>query len=391
MENYELVTSLGYPVLKPDLLSRIERAGEQSIGEQLDSGRGIPTDPCPGYRFFKPEGLSWIERWEELGVADRQKLEEGKLCTGSCQGGEGAAGRGKAIKEEEGGQKGFVASLERYQLFPDSSRAGLFLAPNSVQPRSQPRVKKEEATSCESALRAHQRTHRQVLGADPLTGALLAAPSLQQVLPGDAASVAQRATPAPRQELAGDPPSGVHRAAPSGQHGAPHGQNLPGDPPPGGSHTAGPAGHLQGVAQGTEQGPKLSAPPAVMDPHVDMLHCQRRLSLPGLPTSSVHPAAVPMGQPPPAAAKQKSIPGPRPAAVDAPSEMLHCLCHASRASLVIPHPPHLGQLQPGSRDAPGRAWLGIPCPARTLQLQQGCQSHPAAPNPRLCSIPDSLR
>uniref|UniRef100_A0A803TBF3 Uncharacterized protein n=1 Tax=Anolis carolinensis TaxID=28377 RepID=A0A803TBF3_ANOCA len=152
MENYELVTSLGYPVLKPDLLSRIERAGEQCVGDQLDSSRGIPTDPCPGYRFFKPESLSWIERWEELGVTDRQKLEEGKLCTGSCQGAVAAAARGKAIKEEEGGQKGFVASLERYQLFPDSSRAGLFLAPNSAQLRNQPRVKKEEAASCEPSL-----------------------------------------------------------------------------------------------------------------------------------------------------------------------------------------------------------------------------------------------
>lgn len=604
MENYELVTSLGYPVLKPDLLSRIERAGEQSIGDQLDSGRGIPADACPGYRFFKPEGLSWIERWEELGAADRQKLEEGKLCTGSCQ---AAAGRSKTIKEEEGGQKGFVASLERYQLFPDSSRAGLFLAPNTVQSRNQPRVKKEEAASCEpglcgpgrpsqglgsgpftcvvcgkcfrqkqglithgrihtgekpypclecgkrfrqrpnllthqrvhtgerpfpclrcgkrfsqkanlaahqrthavqeglispepkapvqrgnrqvekpfpcnvcgksfsqrpnlithqrihtgekpfpctecgkrfnqranlithrrihsgerpfpcatcgrrfsqkgnlaahqrthsqqrphactccpkrfkgeSALRAHQRTHRQVLGADPLTGTLLAAPNLQQALSGDNSSVTQRATPAPRQDLAGDPPSGVHRATPSAQHGPPHGQNLPGDPPPGGSH-AGSAGHLQGVAPGAEQGPKLSAPPPVMDPHGDMLHCQRRLSLSGLPTSSVHPPALPMGQPQPPVAKPKGVPGPRPS-MDAPSEMLHCLCHASRASLVIPHPPHLGQLQPGGRDTPGRAWLGIPCPARTLQIPQGGQSHPGAPNPRLCSIPDSLR
>lgn len=604
MENYELVTSLGYPVLKPDLLSRIERAGEQSIGEQLDSGRGIPADACPGYRFFKPEGLSWIERWEELGAADRQKLEEGKLCTGSCQ---AAAGRSKTIKEEEGGQKGFVASLERYQLFPDSSRAGLFLTPNTVQSRNQPRVKKEEAASCEpglcgpgrpsqglgsgpftcvvcgkcfrqkqglithgrihtgekpypclecgkrfrqrpnllthqrvhtgerpfpclrcgkrfsqkanlaahqrthavqeglispepkapvqrgnrqvekpfpcnvcgksfsqrpnlithqrihtgekpfpctecgkrfnqranlithrrihsgerpfpcatcgrrfsqkgnlaahqrthsqqrphactccpkrfkgeSALRAHQRTHRQVLGADPLTGTLLAAPNLQQALSGDNSSVTQRATPAPRQDLAGDPPSGVHRATPSAQHGPPHGQNLPGDPPPGGSH-AGSAGHLQGVAPGAEQGPKLSAPPPVMDPHGDMLHCQRRLSLSGLPTSSVHPPALPMGQPQPPVAKPKGVPGPRPS-MDAPSEMLHCLCHASRASLVIPHPPHLGQLQPGGRDTPGRAWLGIPCPARTLQIPQGGQSHPGAPNPRLCSIPDSLR
>ncbi|XP_044275494.1 replication initiator 1 [Varanus komodoensis] len=606
MENYELVTSLGYPVLKPDLLSRIERAGEQCAGDQLDSSRGIPTDPCPGYRFFKPESLSWIERWEDLGVTDRQKLEEGKLCTGSCQ---GAAGRGKAIKEEEGGQKGFVASLERYQLFPDSSRAGLFLAPNSAQLRSQPRVKKEEAASCEpslcgpgrpsqglgsgpfacvvcgkcfrqkqglithgrihtgekpypclecgkrfrqrpnllthqrvhtgerpfpclrcgkrfsqkanlaahqrthavqeglispepkvpvprgsrqtekpfpcnvcgksfsqrpnlithqrihtgekpfactecgkrfnqranlithrrihsgerpfpcatcgrrfsqkgnlaahqrthsqqrphactccpkrfkgeSALRAHQRTHRQVLGADPLASTLLAAPALQQPLAGDPASVAaaQRATPAPRQELAGDPPPGVHRAAPPGQHGAPHGQSLPADPPAG-PHAAGPAGHLQGVAPSAEQAPKLSAPPAGMDPHTEMLHCQRRLSLPALPSASAH-SVVPMGQPQPITSKPKSVPGPRPAAVDAPSEMIHCLCHASRASLVIPHPPHLGQLQPGSRDTPGRAWLGIPCPARTLQLQQGAQSHPAAPNPRLCSIPDSLR
>ncbi|XP_034985331.1 zinc finger protein 250 [Zootoca vivipara] len=628
MENYELVTSLGYPVLKPDLLSRIERAGEQCVGDQLDSSRGIPADPCPGYRFFKPESLSWIERWEELGVTDRQKLEEGKLCTGSCQ---GAAGRGKAIKEEEGGQKGFVASLERYQLFPDSSRAGLFLAPNAAQLRAQqPRVKKEEAASCEpglcgpgrpsqglgsgpfacvvcgkcfrqkqglithgrihtgekpypclecgkrfrqrpnllthqrvhtgerpfpclrcgkrfsqkanlaahqrthavqegliapepktpvprgsrqtekpfpcnvcgksfsqrpnlithqrihtgekpfactecgkrfnqranlithrrihsgerpfpcatcgrrfsqkgnlaahqrthsqqrphacsccpkrfkgeSALRAHQRTHRQVLGADPLAGALLAvAPGLQQQapLPGDPTSAAQRATPAPRQDLPGDPTPGVHRAAPSGQqqqqqqqqqpqqqqqqqqqqqHGAPHGpQSLPADPPPGPHAAAGPTGHLQGVAPGSEQGPKLSAPPAVMDPHAEMLHCQRRLSLPALPTSSAH-SVVPMGQPQPITTKPKSLVGPR---LDAPGEMLHCLCHASRASLVIPHPPHLGQLQAGARDAPGRAWLGIPCPARTLQLQQGAQGHPAAPNPRLCSIPDSLR
>ncbi|XP_015268446.1 PREDICTED: zinc finger protein 92 homolog isoform X2 [Gekko japonicus] len=612
MENYELVTSLGYPVLKPDLLSRIERAGEPCLGDQLDSARGIPQDPCPGYRFFKPEGLSWIERWEELGIADRQKVEEGKLCTGSCQ---GAAGRGKAIKEEEGGQKGFAASLERYQLFPDSSRAGLFLTPNATQLRAPPRVKKEEVASCEpslcgpgrpsqglgsgpfacvvcgkcfrqkqglithgrihtgekpypclecgkrfrqrpnllthqrvhtgerpfpclrcgkrfsqkanlaahqrthavqegliapepkapvqrgnrqaekpfpcnvcgksfsqrpnlithqrihtgekpfactecgkrfnqranlithrrihsgerpfpcatcgrrfsqkgnlaahqrthsqqrphactccpkrfkgeSALRAHQRTHRQVLGADPLPGTLLAAPGLQQALPGDPASVAHRATPAPRQDLAGEAAAGIHQAGSSGPHpGASHGQSLPGDPLPPAPHPAGaPQGHLQGVAPGSEQGPKLSAPPpppSAMDPHVEMLHCQRRLSLPGLPTSSAHPV-VPLGQSQPVTAKPKSLAGPRASAVDAPSEMLHCLCHASRASLVIPHPPHLGQLQAGSRDTPGRAWLGIPCPPRALQLQQqGGQGHPAsAPNPRLCSIPDSLR
>ncbi|KAM3822795.1 uncharacterized protein M6D78_018325 isoform 3-T7 [Vipera latastei] len=495
MENYELVTSLGYPVLKPDLLSRIERVGEQCLGEQLDSTRGIPTDPCPGYRFFKPESLSWIERWEELGVTDRQKLEEGKLCAGACQ----AAGRSKAIKEEEGGQKGFVASLERYQLFPESSRAGLFLAPNAGQLRTQTRVKKEEAASCEpslggpgrpsqglgsgpftcvvcgkcfrqkqglithgrihtgekpypclecgkrfrqrpnllthqrvhtgerpfpclrcgkrfsqkanlaahqrthavqeglitpepkvpvprgsrstekpfpcsvcgksfsqrpnlithqrihtgekpfpctecgkrfnqranlithrrihsgerpfpcatcgrrfsqkgnlaahqrthsqqrphacsccpkrfkgeSALRAHQRTHRQVLGPDPLTSTLLAAPALQQPLSGDPASAAP--TPAPRPDLPGDPSPSVHRPAPSGQHGAPHGQSLPADSAPG-PHTAGPSGHLQGVAPSSEQqGPKLSAPPTVLDPHVEMLHCQRRLGLPMLP------------------------------------------------------------------------------------------------------------
>nr|XP_056713160.1 zinc finger protein 25-like [Euleptes europaea] len=607
MENYELVTSLGYPVLKPDLLSRIERAGEPCLGDQLDSARGIPQDPCPGYRFFKPEGLSWIERWEELGIADRQKVEEGKLCTGSCQ---GAAGRGKAIKEEEGGQKGFAASLERYQLFPDSSRAaaGFFLAPNAAQLRAQPRVKKEEVASCEpslcgpgrpsqglgsgpfacvvcgkcfrqkqglithgrihtgekpypclecgkrfrqrpnllthqrvhtgerpfpclrcgkrfsqkanlaahqrthavqeglispepkapvqrgsrqtekpfpcnvcgksfsqrpnlithqrihtgekpfactecgkrfnqranlithrrihsgerpfpcatcgrrfsqkgnlaahqrthsqqrphactccpkrfkgeSALRAHQRTHRQVLGTDPLSSTLLAAPALQQALPGDPASAAHRATPAPHQDLAGDATPGIHRAPSSGPHGPPHGQSLPGDPSSGPHATRTPT-HLQGVAPSSDQGPKLSAPPPVMDPHAEMLHCQRRLSLPGLPTSSAHPV-VPMGQAQPVTAKQKSLALPRSSAVDAPNEMLHCLCHASRASLVIPHPPHLGQLQAGSRDTPGRAWLGIPCPPRALQLQQGSQgSHPAAPNPRLCSIPDSLR
>ncbi|XP_060539255.1 zinc finger protein 684-like isoform X2 [Pantherophis guttatus] len=567
MENYELVTSLGYPVLKPDLLSRIERVGEPCVGDQLDSTRGIPTDPCP------------------------------------------AAGRSKAIKEEEGGQKGFVASLERYQLFPESSRAGLFLAPNPGQLRPQPRVKKEEAASCEpnlggpgrpsqglgsgpftcvvcgkcfrqkqglithgrihtgekpypclecgkrfrqrpnllthqrvhtgerpfpclrcgkrfsqkanlaahqrthavqegliapepkvpvprgsrstekpfpcsvcgksfsqrpnlithqrihtgekpfpctecgkrfnqranlithrrihsgerpfpcatcgrrfsqkgnlaahqrthsqqrphacsccpkrfkgeSALRAHQRTHRQVLGADPLTSTLLATPALQQALPGDPASAAQRATPGPRTDMPGDPSPGVHRPAPSSQHGAPHGQSLPADPSPG-QHTAGPSAHLQGVAPGSEQGPKLSAPPTILDPHVEMLHCQRRLGLPLLPTSSAH-SVVPMGQPPPITSKPKGLSAaPRPTTtVEAPSEMLHCLCHTGRASLVIPHPPHLGQLQPGNRDAPGRAWLGLPCPTRTLPLQQGGQAHPAAPNPRLCSIPDSLR
>uniref|UniRef100_A0A670ZW99 C2H2-type domain-containing protein n=1 Tax=Pseudonaja textilis TaxID=8673 RepID=A0A670ZW99_PSETE len=88
----------------------------------------------------------------------------------------------------------------------------------------------------ESALRAHQRTHRQVLGADPLTSTLLAAPTLQQALPGDPALVAQRATPALRPDLPGDPSPSIHRPAPSAQHGAPHGQNLPVDPPPPSQH-----------------------------------------------------------------------------------------------------------------------------------------------------------
>ncbi|XP_075603074.1 uncharacterized protein LOC142600651 isoform X1 [Balearica regulorum gibbericeps] len=95
-------------------LSEVPRAGHE-----LDAaGAEIPSDPCTGYRFFKPGGLFGIKQSEEPYTEGQQMQEESKILVSPC-----AVEPGRVNKVEQPDEKpgGAAGSLELYPAAAGSS------------------------------------------------------------------------------------------------------------------------------------------------------------------------------------------------------------------------------------------------------------------------------
>ncbi|KAM4685044.1 uncharacterized protein AAGF69_001219 isoform 1-T1 [Amazona ochrocephala] len=95
-------------------LSEVPRAGHE-----LDAvGTEIPSDPCTGYRFFKPSGLFGIKQSEEPYTEGQQMQEDSKILVSPC-----AVEPGRVNKVEQPEEKPGVAAgaLELYPATTSSS------------------------------------------------------------------------------------------------------------------------------------------------------------------------------------------------------------------------------------------------------------------------------
>ncbi|XP_057258869.1 uncharacterized protein LOC130595845 [Pezoporus wallicus] len=95
-------------------LSEVPRAGHE-----LDAvGTEIPSDPCTGYRFFKPGGLFGIKQSEEPYPEGQQMQEDSKILVSPC-----AVEPGRVNKVEQPEEKPGVAAgaLELYPATTSSS------------------------------------------------------------------------------------------------------------------------------------------------------------------------------------------------------------------------------------------------------------------------------
>uniref|UniRef100_A0A8B9F0X8 C2H2-type domain-containing protein n=1 Tax=Amazona collaria TaxID=241587 RepID=A0A8B9F0X8_9PSIT len=95
-------------------LSEVPRAGHE-----LDAvGTEIPSDPCTGYRFFKPGGLFGIKQSEEPYTEGQQMQEDSKILVSPC-----AVEPGRVNKVEQPEEKPGVAAgaLELYPATTSSS------------------------------------------------------------------------------------------------------------------------------------------------------------------------------------------------------------------------------------------------------------------------------
>ncbi|KAM9303978.1 uncharacterized protein RDI95_007883, partial [Morus bassanus] len=95
-------------------LSEVPRAGHE-----LDAvGAEVPSDPCTGYRFFKPGGLFGIKQSEEPYAEGQQMQEESKILVSPCAVEPGRVNKVEQPEEKPGGAAG---SLELYPAAASSS------------------------------------------------------------------------------------------------------------------------------------------------------------------------------------------------------------------------------------------------------------------------------
>ncbi|XP_009671770.1 zinc finger protein 665 isoform X1 [Struthio camelus] len=95
-------------------LNEVPRAGHQ-----LDSvGIEIPSDPCTGYRFFKPGGLFGIKQAEEPYTEGQEMQEESKILVSPCA---VEPGRTNKVEQQEEKPGCTAGSLELYPTATSSS------------------------------------------------------------------------------------------------------------------------------------------------------------------------------------------------------------------------------------------------------------------------------
>ncbi|KAM9648504.1 uncharacterized protein ACIBXB_011379 isoform 2-T4 [Morphnus guianensis] len=88
-------------------------------GHELDAvSAEIPSDPCTGYRFFKPGGLFGIKQSEEPYAEGQQMQEESKILVSPCAVEPGRVNKVEQPEEKPGGAAG---SLELYPAAASSS------------------------------------------------------------------------------------------------------------------------------------------------------------------------------------------------------------------------------------------------------------------------------
>ncbi|CAM4709330.1 unnamed protein product, partial [Caretta caretta] len=85
-ETYENVTSLGFPISRPDVFSQLEQGEEPWVSElQGSEERQTLRAPCKGFPISKPDVFSQLEQGEEPWVSELQGSEERQTLRAPCK------------------------------------------------------------------------------------------------------------------------------------------------------------------------------------------------------------------------------------------------------------------------------------------------------------------